>query len=78
MAKKQPCKIEDLPDILTAQHISDFLCISRTRVYELFQRIPAAGGIPNFDIGLSKRVERQDFLNWIQARKQEKVSKQAG
>jgi len=66
---------DELPDILTAQHISDYLGISRRRVYELFQWKPEVGGIPNFDIGFSKRVDKQDFLNWIEARKQEKSKK---
>ncbi|WP_094603431.1 hypothetical protein SPSIL_014790 [Sporomusa silvacetica DSM 10669] len=75
---KKYYSVNQLPAVLTAQHIATYLGISRTRVYELFQLIPSVGGIPNFDIGLSKRVERQDFINWIQDRKQEKVNKQAG
>lgn len=67
-----------LPEILTAQHISSFLGISRRRVYELFQLKQDNGGIPNFDIGASKRVERQDFFKWIEARKQEKAQKISG
>lgn len=69
--------LEKLPDILTAQHISDYLSISRRRVYELFQLKPEAGGIPNFDIGLSKRVEKQDFIGWIKAQKEAKVRRQS-
>lgn len=69
--------IETLPDILTAQHISDYLGICRRRIYELFQLKPAEGGIPNFDIGFSKRVEKEDFINWIKTRKQEKEQKPA-
>lgn len=65
--------MNDLPEILTAQHIATYLGISRRRVYELFQTTPKHGGIPNFDIGASKRVERKDFLAWIEARKGEKA-----
>jgi hypothetical protein len=65
--------IESLPEILTAKHISDYLGISRRRVYELFQIKPQYGGIPNFDIGYSKRVDKRDFLLWIENRKREKV-----
>ncbi|EGO65398.1 hypothetical protein ALO_02251 [Acetonema longum DSM 6540] len=43
---------EQLPDILTAQHIADYLHISRRRVYELMDLNPGAGGIPNFSIGI--------------------------
>lgn len=65
--------MDELPVILTAQHIAIFLGISRRRVYELFQMTPKAGGIPNFEIGLSKRVEKRDFLQWIEGRKNEKA-----
>lgn len=64
---------DELPNILTAQNIADYLGISRKRVYELFQRKPTAGGIPNFEIGLSKRVEKIDFVEWINAKKKEKA-----
>ena len=70
--------MNELPDILTAQNIADYLGISRRRVYELFQLKPRAGGIPNFDIGLSKRAEKKDFLAWIEARKGEKADSLAG
>ena len=62
---------DDLPDIVTAQDIADYLKISRRRVYELFQLKPTAGGIPNFEIGTSKRVVKEDLLGWISARKKE-------
>ncbi|TEB13416.1 DNA-binding protein [Pelotomaculum propionicicum] len=74
---KKTYTLETLPEIITAQHISDFLIVSRRRVYELFQRKPEDGGIPNFEIGLTKRVQKQDFVNWIAARKQEKEQKSA-
>ncbi|TGE37083.1 DNA-binding protein [Desulfosporosinus fructosivorans] len=69
---------DDLPEILTAQHIATYLGISRRRVYELFQTFSSAGGIPNFDIGASKRVEKKDFFAWIDARKQEKTLSNSG
>ncbi|WP_391117751.1 helix-turn-helix domain-containing protein [Psychrobacillus sp. L3] len=61
---------ESLPDTLTAQHISQFLGISRRRVYELFLVHVEQGGIPNFEIGASKRVEKSDLKNWIAHRKE--------
>ena len=64
--------MDNLPEILTAQHIATYLGISRRRVYELFQTVPRHGGIPNFEIGASKRVEKKDFIKWIGDRKQEK------
>lgn len=67
--------MNDLPEILTAQHIATYLGLSRRRVYELFQTNQKSGGIPNFDIGNSKRVEKKDFLAWIEARKGEKAER---
>ena len=67
--------INELPEILTAQHISDYLGISRGKIYTLFQINPASGGIPNFAIGTSKRVEKKDFVEWIKARKGEKAER---
>lgn len=61
-----------LPDTLTAQHIADFLQISRRRVYKLFQLHKEQGGIPNFEIGTSKRVDKSDFKNWLIQKKEEK------
>lgn len=67
-----------MPDILTAQHISSYLNISRRRVYELFQIIPELGGIPNFEIGASKRVDKNDFVSWINRQKEQKRLKYTG
>lgn len=67
--------LDELPEILTAQDIAKYLRISRGSVYELFKIRPEQGGIPNIAIGLSRRVEKKDFLNWIEAKKQEKASK---
>jgi len=65
--------MDELPEILTAKHISTYLGISLRVVYELFQKVQKYGGIPNFDIGASKRVEKKDFILWIEARKGEKA-----
>jgi hypothetical protein len=67
--------LNDLPDILTAQHIADYLSISRRRVYELFQISEAVGGILNFDIGNSKRVKKEAFIRWLDNREREKAQK---
>jgi len=61
--------MDNLPEILTAQHIAAYLGISRRVVYELFQKVPKHGGIPNFSIGTSKRAEKKDFIKWIAERK---------
>lgn len=65
-------KLDEMPEILTAQNIADYLGISRKRVYELFQIKPEHGGIPNFDIGYSRRVRKKDFVAWIDKKVHEK------
>lgn len=57
--------IDYYPEILTAKDISEYLHISRRRVYELFNLSPSKGGIPNFSIGASKRVKKDSFISWI-------------
>ncbi len=68
--------IEDLPQVLTAQHIADYLYLARNTVYELFQLPPDRGGIPNFNVGKSRRVVKTDFIGWInkQRQQQDKVA----
>jgi hypothetical protein len=73
--KQKVVSLDELPEVISAQHISDYLTISRRRVYELFQTLPKAGGIPNFDIGASKRVKKVDLIRWIEERKQEKAQR---
>ncbi|OCA80771.1 helix-turn-helix domain-containing protein [Bacillus sp. FJAT-27986] len=70
---KQYTTWESLPDTLTASHIAQFLGISRKTVYELFKLNIEHGGIPNFDIGASKRVEKADLAMWINNQKQKKA-----
>jgi hypothetical protein len=55
---------DELPDILTAQHIANFFAISRNKVYELFRISPEHGGIPCISIGGTKRAEKTDVLAW--------------
>lgn len=57
--------IAELPEVLTAKHISEHLHLSKRRVYELIQINPTAGGIKSFDIGRSRRVMKKDYLDWL-------------
>lgn len=61
---------QKLPQILMAQHIAKYLGISRRRVYELLQINEEAGGIRCFQIGSSKRVDKEDFFKWIEKKKE--------
>lgn len=59
-------KLEDLPDVLTAEILSKFLSLSKRRVYELMELKDDAGGIPCLRIGRSKRVLKTDLLAWLE------------
>lgn len=59
----------ELPEILTAQHMADYMDLSRKTIYELFKIKPEYGGIPCISIGTSKRALKEDFCQWIQDRK---------
>jgi hypothetical protein len=58
----------DLPQVMKAQDIQDFLNISRGKAYGLFKE----KGFPALNIGGSKRVYKEDFLKWVD--KQKKTS----
>lgn len=58
-------------DILTAEEFSKYLGVSRKIIYELFKVNVEYGGIPNFKIGSSRRVDKRDLIKWIDDRKKE-------
>jgi hypothetical protein len=57
--------LAEYPEMMTAAHISEYLHISRRRVYELFKLSPSNGGIPCIEIGSSKRVKKESFNLWL-------------
>jgi excisionase family DNA binding protein len=58
---------------LTAKQLADFLGISRKKIYELFHTPSVYGGIPNFKVGATNKVDKDDLKNWIMNKKKEKV-----
>ena len=72
----QGYKTDDLPDVLTAEILSQYLSLSKRRVYELMDLSIEGGGIPCMRIGRSKRVLKSDLINWMNElrRKDEKRS----
>lgn len=64
MAEKKVYKWDDMPDVMSAQHIANIMGISRKTVYELFEIKPEHGGIPNYPIGVSKRADKVDVIAW--------------
>lgn len=67
--------LDEFPEILTAKHIAYYLSLTPKTIYELFKLNPQAGGIPSFNIGGSKRVDKRDFVKWLEDRKREKAAK---
>lgn len=63
-------KLEELPDVLTADVLAEFLSLSKRRVYELMDISDDHGGIPCLRIGRSKRVLKADLLEWLNKRKE--------
>lgn len=58
----QPVKEEkDYPLLLTADHISEVLQISKRKSYEIMEE----KGFPLLKLGRLKRAPREDFFKWI-------------
>lgn len=60
--------ISSLPDILTVKDVQNFLNLSQTTAYRLFK----SEDFPSFSVRSSKRVTKEDFLNWLTQQKQAK------
>lgn len=67
--REKAVTLEKLPDILTPQHVADYLGISRRRVYEYCQLTTDAGGLPSYSIGSSRKIDKADLVGWIKQRK---------
>ncbi|MEN6568283.1 MAG: helix-turn-helix domain-containing protein [Veillonellales bacterium] len=63
-------RLEELPDVLTAEMLAPFLSLSKRRVYELMDINVNAGGIPCLRIGRSKRVLKTDLVSWMNSNKE--------
>lgn len=53
---------QELPQIMKAGDVADYLKISTRRAYEIFD----IEGFPRLIIGKSKRVDRDRFLSWLE------------
>ncbi len=54
-------KLEDLPEILTARMIADYLDIGYTKALHLIQY----EGIKHLQLGATYRVPKQHFIKWL-------------
>lgn len=70
---KKGKSLEEYPEMMTAAHISEYLHISRRRVYELINLATNSGGIPCIQIGLTKRVKKDSFVEWLNSKEKEVV-----
>jgi excisionase family DNA binding protein len=55
----------NLPEVLKAKDVSTFLNVSSRYAYEIMER----NDFPTLRIGRTKRVMKQDFLNWLEKQK---------
>lgn len=69
----QGITIDELPEVLTAKHISEHLHVSKRRAYELMQIKVSAGGIKCFGFGRSKRVMKTEYLKWLDLIQQQAI-----
>lgn len=61
---------EDLPMILNATEVADFIGVGKSQMYDLLRRVD----FPSFRIGKRIFVPRDKFLAWIDAQVEEKES----
>lgn len=57
--------MDNLPTSLKAKDVAKFLNVSDRYAYELMER----SDFPTIRFGRSKRVLREDFLQWVQNQK---------
>lgn len=60
----------DMPQYLTAKFIHDYLSVSKTTVYRMFDK----GELPTVKIGRNRRVERDAFIKWLKEKEDTHVS----
>lgn len=68
---KSKTEFDDLPDVLQAKDIANFLHIGKTHVYEYLKTPVEAGGIRSFRYGKQAgavRCMKSDFISWIKSR----------
>ena len=51
----------DMPQYLTAKFIHEYLNVSKATVYRMFDN----GELPTVNIGRNRRVNREDFIKWL-------------
>jgi hypothetical protein len=57
--------IEEMPDVITAQHIGGHLGMSAKAAYNLLHLSPDVGGIRSFNVGKLVRAHKSDYIKWF-------------
>lgn len=65
MEKRLGLTFDELPDVLTAKDIAEYLQSSTRQVYNWFAQEPESGGIKNFRKGKMCRAFKDDFAVWL-------------
>ena len=72
---KNQLQLDEIPDVMVAQDIADYMHISRYKVYGLMKTSPEYGAIPCFGSGRSVRCMKADFVQWLELQKQARKQK---
>ena len=60
----------EMPQFLTAKFIQNYLSISKSTVYRMFDN----GELPTVNIGRNKRVKRDEFVRWLNEKEENHAS----
>ena len=60
----------EMPQYLTAKFIQNYLSISKSTVYRMFD----TGELPTVNIGRNRRVKRDEFIKWLNEKEDAHVS----
>lgn len=72
--RKKILSEQDLPDVCSPQICADFLGIGRQRVYEFCRLSIERNGLPNYKIGGSRKIDKQDLLAWKKRQREQYVT----
>lgn len=59
-------KINDLPEIMSAAMVGEYLGVDRKVIYDLLNNKPEYGGLPSFRVGSQRRIRKDDLTEWIE------------
>jgi excisionase family DNA binding protein len=57
--------LNEMPEMLTVQHVAAYLGLSRNTVYSLYQKNKEQSGLPSFKTGNSRRIRKSALIEWV-------------